>query len=151
MSRKKLDLSELYDLLKSRTDRYVLCFDIMRFQTVNDTFGRATGDQVIIECLRRIDSLSGEDSILFRIGGDEFALVTDYADALQAEQLAAKITALNDRTIEVNHQSIPVSMRVGATKIDAQTVRYKELFENLDRTIEEAKRKAGSLAYYILS
>lgn len=116
MSRKKVDLSELYDLLKNRTDKYVLCFDIMRFQMVNDTYGREAGDQVIIECLRRIDSLSEDNSILFRIGGDEFALVTDLDNALQAEQLAAKITALNDRTIELNDQSIPVSMRVGATK-----------------------------------
>lgn len=150
MSRKKVDLSELYDLLKNRADRYVLCFDIMSFQTINDTYGREAGDKVIIECLRRIDSLSEDDSVLFRIGGDEFALVTDVKDRLQAEQLAAKITALNGQTILVHEHNIPVSMRVGATKIDAKTVRYKELFENLDRTIEEAKQNTGNLAYYIL-
>ena len=149
--RRKVDLTELYDLLKKRTDKYVLCFDIIRFQMVNDTYGREAGDQVIIECLRRIDSLSEDNSILFRIGGDEFALVTDLDDALQAERLAAKITELNDQTIELNHQSIPVGMLVGVTKIDARAFRYKDLFENLDRTIEEAKQKASSSAYYIVS
>ncbi len=142
MSRKKVDLSELYDLLKARADRYVLCFDIMKFQEVNDNYGREAGDRVIIECLRRIDTLSGDGSILFRIGGDEFALVTDFYDVSEAEQLAGRITALNGQPLTTDHQNIPISMRVGVTKIDAKTIRYKELFENLDQTIDEARKNA---------
>lgn len=150
MSRKKVDLSELYDLLKCRTDSYILCFDIMGFQAVNDSYGHDAGDKVILECLERIDTLSGENCILFRIGGDEFALVTDLSNASEAEQLAKKILALNIQPILYESHEIPVKMRVGGTKINGKAVRYKELFENLDKAIEEARQRSDSSACYFI-
>lgn len=139
MSRKKIDLSELYDLLKSRTNRYVLCFDIKNLMLINDTYGHEAGDKVILECLRRIDSLTDESCILFRIGGDEFALVTDLTDAKAATQLAMKIISLNDQVIYHNNVALPVGMRVGGTKISGTTIRYKDLYTDLYQTIEAAK------------
>jgi len=113
MSRKRLDLSELYDLLKSRTNSYVLCFDMINMMTINDAYGRDAGDKAIVECLRRIDSLTDDSCILFRIGGDEFALVTNLTDIKAVEELAAKIIELNGQPFIYNNIEIPIGMRVG--------------------------------------
>jgi AraC family transcriptional regulator len=139
MSRRKLDLSELYDLLKSRTNSYVLCFDIINLMLMNDTYGSDAGDKVILECLRRIDTLSDDSCLLFRIGGDEFALVTDLQDVTEVEALAKRITDLNGRPITHNNIDIPVGMRAGCTKIIGSNIRYKDLYNDLYKAIEGAK------------
>ncbi|MEZ8386495.1 diguanylate cyclase, partial [Vibrio splendidus] len=50
----------------------VVNIDLDGFKAINDTFGHAAGDQVLVECAKRIKSeLRGSD-IVARIGGDEF-------------------------------------------------------------------------------
>lgn len=147
MSRRKVDLSELYDLLKSRNDSYVLCFDVRNLMQINENYGREAGDKAILECLRRIDSLTDDSCILFRIGGDEFALVTGLTNPQEAEQLARKILALNGTPILHNGTEIPVGMRVGGTKITGSNVRHHELFTDLNQAIIAAAR--GNTECYI--
>jgi AraC family transcriptional regulator len=101
MSRKNVDLSELYDLLRSRTNSYVLCFDMINLDPINKNYGHEAGDKAILECLRRIDTQSNENCILFRIGGDEFALVTDTDDITEVEKISKNILKLNGRTISI--------------------------------------------------
>jgi AraC family transcriptional regulator len=139
MSRKKLDLSELYDLLKSRTNSYVLCFDMINLMLLNNTYGREAGDKAILECLKRIDNLSDDNCILFRIGGDEFALVTNLSDLTAVEELAKKITDLNGQPIIHNNVELPIGMRVGCTKIVGTNIRYKDLYSDLYKAIEGAR------------
>lgn len=148
MSRRTFDLSELYDLLKSRTNSYVLCFDMMNLMMINDSYGVEAGNKAILECLRRIDSLTDDSCILFRIGGDEFALVTELTEIKAAEELAGKITALNGQPIIHNNVEIPIGMRVGCAKIAGPNVRYKDLYSDLYKAIEGAKEKD---AFYVLN
>jgi AraC family transcriptional regulator len=139
MSRRNLDLSELYDLLKGRTDSYVLCFYIIHFDSINRNYGREAGDKVILECLRRIDSLSDDSCLLFRIGGDEFALVTDLQDIHRVEEHAKRITDLNGQPIIHNGLEIPIGMRAGCAKITGSNIRFKDLYSDLYKAIEGAR------------
>lgn len=84
--RKQMDISELYDLFQERkTCWFVLC-DIRQLMALNEISHKA-GDMAIVEALRRVQEAAGENDVVFRIGGDEFALLTDsgakeYADSL---------------------------------------------------------------------
>lgn len=134
MSSKKVDISELYDILKSKQNTYVLCFDIIKFSAINEISYDA-GDKAILECLKRIDEAASGDMLLFRIGGDEFALVTGLTDINMTEKLAEKILFNNGNPIIHNGQNIPLSMRIGITKFDDSNIRYNKLFADLQDTI----------------
>lgn len=111
-------------------------------EPINKNFGYEAGDKAILECLRRIDSLTDDSCILFRIGGDEFALVTDLIDPREAELLGQKILSLNGTPILHNRTEIPLGMRVGGTKIAGAKVRYHELYADLNQAIEAAKENS---------
>ena len=144
---KMVDVSELYEFLRSKAGTYVLCFDVVGLMPVNDNFGHKAGDKVILESLKRLDTAAGDDMMLFRIGGDEFALVTCLEDKAKVEALAEKILVQNGNEVESDGNRIPVSLRAGAIKYSGEHFRYSDLFVTLQNAINEA-RDNGKL-YFI--
>lgn len=137
MNRRKFDISELYDYLKNHAGCYILSFDTIHLMETNAKYGHEAGDAVILECLRRIDTAAEDDMILFRIGGDEFVLLTGSKDFEKAKNISDKITSQNETPINVNGTQIPVSMRAGSLQTPEKPMRYSELFKELT----EASRK----------
>lgn len=59
----------------SRSRFAVLFMDMDRFKVVNDTLGHRTGDQLLIQVAKRLQSVPEKSSVLARLGGDEFAIL----------------------------------------------------------------------------
>lgn len=138
--RRKVDITELYSELKKLNNTYVLCVDICNLKSINDTYGYAAGDLIIGETARRIDSALTLDMLMFRIGGDEFVVVTGYRSVTDAEALADKITALNGNCVMYNGKEIPLSMRIGISKTPNDGLSYHEVFNRMHDTIEKVKQ-----------
>ena len=144
---RKVDLSELYDFLRSRADTYVLCFDVAHLTPINQNYGSKAGDEVILEAFRRIDEAAGEDMAVFRIGGDEFAMITGLSDPAEVEKLADKVISQNNKPVIFEGKEIPVAVRTGAVKYAERPFRYDELFGRLHRTIHNAGN-VGKVEFY---
>ncbi len=129
-SKRKFDVSHLYDFMKERRGKYAVCFDMVHLMYINNTYGSAAGDIAIAECLRRIDENSDEDMLPIRIGGDEFVLITDYSDIKDAQSAAEKILSLNGNTVKYGGNEFEVSMRAGYVLIPDGNLRYNKLFED---------------------
>jgi diguanylate cyclase (GGDEF)-like protein len=75
----------------------VLVLDLDRFKDVNDSFGHAAGDAVLVEFARRVRAEIREVDLAFRQGGEEFVLLLPETDAgggvIVAERLCAAIRA----------------------------------------------------------
>jgi len=136
MSRKRTDLSELYQILKERKDCYIICLDMIGLTEINN-ISRNAGDKAIAEAVRRMDEASNDDMLFFRIGGDEFVIVTNYTDADDAVKLAESIVAQNGNTITCDGVEISVGLRAGITKVSlGSNVRYAELFNRCIESID---------------
>src|SRR5579863_2407604 len=59
----------------SKTRFAVFFMDMDRFKVVNDTLGHRTGDQLLIQVAKRLQSVIEETDVLARLGGDEFAIL----------------------------------------------------------------------------
>lgn len=127
----KYDISELYDYIRSRQGTYALTFDTSHLMEINNTLGREAGDKVILECLRRIDRECSDGMMMFRIGGDEFVMLTGLSEKPQVESLAGRILAHNGETVSHGGTDIPVSMRAGAVLLKPGKLSYSELFTEL--------------------
>ncbi|MCK1975189.1 GGDEF domain-containing protein, partial [Bacillus safensis] len=57
-----------------RGDHGVIIADIDHFKSINDALGHATGDQVLVEFARILQTIAAETTIVGRIGGEEFVL-----------------------------------------------------------------------------
>ena len=84
--------------------------DIDDFKSVNDTMGHASGDQAIQGLAKFIKSMLRETDSVFRIGGDEFVIITEGGDEDMALQLTEKVRlAVSKKEILANRQ-LTISM-----------------------------------------
>lgn len=106
----------------------VMVLDLDRFKTVNDRWGHAAGDAVLIEVARRLaDNLRAVD-LLARIGGEEFLVVMPDTGLAEARGAAERLC----RIIEQGPIALPdgagmlqvtlsIGLAVGGAMPDAQT------------------------------
>lgn len=67
--------------------------DLDHFKTVNDTFGHAVGDQVIVAFASVLRSMAGKGGIVGRLGGEEFAVLFPASDLAAARLFAEGVRA----------------------------------------------------------
>ncbi len=136
--RRHVDISELYDLFTARRDCYFVCCDIKSMTPINELSHKA-GDLAILESLSRMNEVAGEDDVVFRIGGDEFVLLTNSTDITYAERIAEAIRASNGKAFRFEGQMIPLHLHAGITKLEAESLKYDSLFTQLHTALKNAK------------
>lgn len=144
---RNVDISQLYDKLREMADTYVLCCDIVGLHPINTNHGYKAGDKMILEALKRLDTAAGDDMLLFRIGGDEFALVTGLTDKNKVDKLAERIISRNGENISCDGVDLPLAMRIGAFKYQSRSIRYHELFDSMQKVINNT-RDQGKVVYF---
>ena len=79
---------------------WLLLLDLDGFKPINDNYGHATGDRVLVEVARRIERHLPDGAIAFRLGGDEFAVLAENVDEATMTALARALNhAIDDPTL----------------------------------------------------
>lgn len=119
--------------------------DLDGFKTINDTFGHAFGDDVLIAVARRIRRSVDDEDQIARIGGDEFVFILDAAHDAQAA--AEQIIEAIRRPFLVQGNTVNVAASLGiARSVDADD--SVELLRNADLAMYSAKSAGGSTAVW---
>ena len=92
-----------------------LMFDLDGFKGLNDTYGHAAGDRVLVQVCKVLEEVCRKSDILIRWGGDEFLILGREADPQTAESLAERIRLTMEETaFDVGlEKSVQLSCSVG--------------------------------------
>ncbi|MDE7045853.1 MAG: helix-turn-helix domain-containing protein [Acetatifactor sp.] len=137
MHRRHVDISELYDLFQERKDCFFVLCDIKQMISINEISQKA-GDLAILEQMRRMTSAAGEEDIVFRIGGDEFCILTASSESAYAQQIADRIRRMNNQTFSYEEQEIPLVLHVAVANLQ-ECQRYEEVFAGLHKALQSGK------------
>lgn len=117
----------------------LMFIDLDGFKPVNDAFGHHMGDLLLREvALRLREDLRSQDT-LARIGGDEFVLLVQLAEADDALRLAARQVGLIGRTFRVAEHELQISASVGIALYPGNGHSAEELLMNADAAMYHAK------------
>ncbi len=99
----------------------LLFVDADHFKKVNDTFGHAGGDAVLVALGKLLLASMREEDVVARYGGEEFIVVLRGIAKSNAASVAERIRA-DVQALQVEHegQSIPFTVSIGAAALDAE-------------------------------
>jgi two-component system cell cycle response regulator len=119
----------------------VLALDLDRFKHVNDSYGHAAGDVVLVEFARRIRSVIREVDLAFRRGGEEFVVLLPETDAVGGTVVAGRINAaVRDAPIAVPPDwTIPVSVSIGIAVFPEHGLTGVDVLDVADEALYAAK------------
>jgi diguanylate cyclase (GGDEF)-like protein/PAS domain S-box-containing protein len=114
---------------------------------INDSLGRAAGDQLLVEVSRRIAACVRDGDTVARLEGDEFLIVLpDLGMAVFAEVVAQKILAACARPVGLGDHEVLVTARIGLTVSPNDGVDPQVLLRNAQAAVNRA-REIGGNAY----
>ncbi|WP_433203246.1 putative bifunctional diguanylate cyclase/phosphodiesterase [Dactylosporangium sp. CS-047395] len=118
-NRRLLD-DRLTELLAGGDGGGLIVFDLDGFKDVNDRFGHPTGDALLVEVARRLESLLSPGDTLARLGGDEFALLCPRVAEPELLARGSRLLAELRRPVEVGGVELFVSGTAGARAFTAK-------------------------------
>jgi diguanylate cyclase (GGDEF)-like protein len=133
-------------LVRLREKFAVLYFDLNDFKLVNDRFGHAVGDKLLVEvgcrlreCLRNMDMVA-------RLGGDEFAIVVANApQSAIATAVAARVVSSLDRSFMIDGREVYIGACVGIALAPEDGENGEVLLKSADEALYDAKHRSGSV------
>lgn len=128
----------------------VLFVDLDHFKKVNDTYGHATGDAVLVEVANRLNSCVRESDTVARLGGDEFViLLCNLPNAEDTAIVAERILKACSTPIQVGTRFCQVSVSIGVAAWPADGVTVEELLHNADLAMYSSKGEGrNTLRFY---
>ena len=134
-------LDEAMENSKQSKDRQfaTIMFDIDFFKQVNDNYGHAGGDAVLISFAQLLQTEISSPNIVGRIGGEEFLAIL-YLDPDQAKEFCTKlIKKINNNIVNFDGTDIKVSSS-GGVAFSTETETSADLTNKADERLYEAKK-----------
>lgn len=117
----------------------VALIDLDGFKPVNDRYGHAVGDWLLCEVAGRLRHACGDDAIVARQGGDEFALLVGAGSPLLDTAFADHMLAALAAPYRLDGHVIRVGASIGVAAWPDHGTSARKLFEVADRALYAAK------------
>lgn len=145
----RLALSEYLKIVESYPQKFtqtcLMIIDIDRFKQVNDQYGHIVGDHVIVSIAEQLKQNIRSSDLIVRYGGDEFLILLEQVQFVDARLLAEKIRigiSLEEICLSGSDEKLHVSVSIGFAIGAANWI---ELLEKADRSLLRAKARGRNV------
>ncbi|WP_438970911.1 GGDEF domain-containing protein [Methylophaga sp.] len=133
----------LIECYRTEKPLLVAMLDIDHFKTINDSYGHAAGDAILMEVASRLKRVLRQYDVIGRYGGEEFIVATSLSRDVGHETLVRLKNSISAKPFRYKDKLIPMTISIGAFFIDfgeyARLVTPEELIEWADEALYSAK------------
>ena len=128
----------------------VFLIDLERFKNINDTFGRAAGDTLIILFPQWITRKVGDVNLLARVGADHFAVVLPKvrADGNVAKLIENALNGLLEYPFDVSETLLRIGVKLGVAQFPNDGADAETLLKNAELALDAAKAGGERYSFY---
>lgn len=123
----------------------LIVLDLDDFKAINDTYGHQVGDQALIKLAERLKEAVREEDRLYRIGGDEFAILLYGICGLEeTEEVISRIHSHTQFVFEVDHpkhKTVKITTSMGAATLCHEEKKMTDLLRTADDNLYISKEK----------
>ena len=122
----------------------VMVVDIDRFKSVNDRWGHAAGDAVLVEIAARLGSQLRDSDLLARVGGEEFLIALPLTQLCDAQNVAERLCRAieSEPVVLADGIRVPITISIGMTTggcAPSDPTSVAELVAQADRALMHSK------------
>lgn len=134
-------LKKSVEMLVQDPDRpfAIALLDLDGFKTVNDVFGHAMGDAVLVETTKRLSKSVEATDLLARLGGDEFVLLFRNRGALAAKDSLVSVLLAISRPFDTAPHNVYLGASIGVAEYPTHGADYSTLLKNADTAMYRSK------------
>lgn len=129
------------DLIANHQAFSLIYFDLDKFKPLNDSHGHEFGDYVLKTVVKDVHALLRQDDLLFRIGGDEFAV---FLMGQTSDETLKRITNRIDeklkKTKQYNHQKFSIVVSMGMAHYNGEDTNLDQLLNASDKEMYQHKK-----------
>ncbi len=126
----------------------VLSIDLDGLKEINDVFGHAVGDKLLIEVARRLQT-SSRGGVVARLSGDEFGLIIDGKQPAAGRALAEHLVEAMGEEFEIDGRSVRTGITTGISVFPHNGADAASLLANAGAALFRAKAKSrGSISIF---
>ena len=137
---------DLAKVLETENTGAIIFIDVNRFKQINDLYGHAVGDSVLIQIANSLtDNVRSSDAIS-RLAGDEFTIILPGITQAQLQIVLAKLSSqLNGEVlIPAEDRTTEYSVSIGAALIPDHGTTEQELVVHADMAMYQAKKRGAN-------
>ncbi|MGE3587904.1 MAG: putative bifunctional diguanylate cyclase/phosphodiesterase, partial [Ilumatobacteraceae bacterium] len=117
----------------------LVLIDLDGFKGVNDMFGHAAGDELLVELARRMQETLRPDDVIARLGGDEFAALLRGVDVDGATTVARRLLQQLEAPVVLSRGQMAVTASMGITSLH-DVADASQAFRESDLAMYDAKQ-----------
>ena len=118
----------------------ILFFDLDNFKIINDSFGHAIGDKVLIRVSQLLKAKFREMDTIARIGGDEFVMILrTFENVNQVTLTTTSIYDMLQNSMEIDGHELYVTASIGVSVYPSDGSNSEVLIKNADAAMYHAK------------
>ncbi|HEV7529942.1 MAG TPA: EAL domain-containing protein [Solirubrobacteraceae bacterium] len=127
----------------------VLLIDLDGFTEINGTLGNPTGDAVLCATAQRLRAQLGKDTLVARIGGDEYAILCPRADGVSGALITAEnIQTAMEAPLIVGGIALNVDASIGLAVLDDDEESLDDLLQHADAALARARMQRSRVEVY---
>lgn len=128
----------------------IMDIDLDNFKNINDTLGHSYGDELLIDVTHRLRQVLDENDYLARIGGDEFAILTqNLQDTAAYEEKIKKVRNVFSFPFELSSKEYFMTVSIGVTFAPKDGKTAQNLIKNVNSAMYVAKANGkNTYAYF---
>ncbi|MGV8933937.1 MAG: EAL domain-containing protein [Gallionellaceae bacterium] len=132
--------SEIGRIASSNGGSALFFFDLDRFKYINDTYGHATGDRLLIQIAKMLTQRTRGRDLVARFGGDEFTLLAYNVEQKGAIEIAeAFIQIMRDFNFYEAGDMLKIHFSIGISMVDDGSLSSHDYLKEADTAVHEAK------------
>ena len=119
--------------------------DLDKFKPVNDTYGHAVGDALLVEIAERFRSATRDTDTVARVGGDEFVILQSEVRLVSdVETLACRLLRVLRSPIVIGDCALDIGVSIGIALAPIDGLHEDELLSKADRALYQCKSSGGN-------
>jgi len=142
-------LAQMIEACEGTNEEFaVLCVDLDGLKEVNDVFGHALGDKLLVEVAQRLQD-SARGGVVARLSGDEFGLIIDGKQPEAGLSLARQIGEAVAREFQIDGRPVRAGVTTGISVFPHNGADAASLLANAGAALFRAKQKSrGTISLY---